>query len=214
MALLSGPAAEEYIAPTRHWLEKAVIGLNLCPFAQAVHARGLIRWVVSDATQPEALLDDLADEMRLIAAADPGVVETTLLIHPHVLTDFADFNDFLDPAEARLGELGFDGVLQLASFHPAYQFAGTDPDDITNCTNHSPFPTLHLLRESSLDQALDGFPNPEAIYERNMETLRGLGHEGWKQLGVGAPSGCPMHPAGIRKPDAPTPSPGAEGTLL
>lgn len=180
--------AEHAIARTRLWLERAVIGLNLCPFAKAVHARGQIRWVVSQATTPGALLDALRTELRLLAQADPAEVDTTLLIHPHVLADFLDFNDFLGDAEEAVAELGLEGVLQVASFHPGYQFAGTQADDITNATNRSPYPTLHLLREASIERAVAAFPDPEAIYEANIATLRRLGPQGWARLMDDEPS--------------------------
>lgn len=180
----AGFQPENVIAETRHWIEAAVIGLNLCPFARAVHVRGLIRYVVSDARTGDALLAELRRELEHLRAANPAEVETTLLIHPWVLGDFPDFNAFLDPAEALLSELQLEGEIQLASFHPAYQFAGTEPDDITNCTNRSPYPTLHLLREASISRAVATHPRPEAIYEENQETLRRLGPEGWRQLGI------------------------------
>lgn len=173
---------EQVIARTRHWLERAVIGLNLCPFAKAVHVRGQIRWVVSAATTTEALLQNLRAELQGLAQADPAAVDTTLLIHPHVLTDFLDFNDFLDDAEAAVAELGLEGVLQVASFHPDYRFAGTEAEDIANATNRSPYPTLHLLREASIERAVAAFPAPEAIYEANIATLRRLGPQGWARL--------------------------------
>ena len=170
------------IEDTRHWLERAVIGLNLCPFAKAVHVKEQIRWVESAAGDPEQLLEDLARELRFLAAADPAIVETTLLIHPHVLADFLDYNDFLDVADAAVESLGLAGVLQVASFHPDYQFAGTAPDDAENLSNRSPYPTLHLLREASIDAAVAAFPEADSIYERNIETLRRLGFEGWRRL--------------------------------
>ena len=170
------------IEDTRHWLEAAVIGLNLCPFAKAVHGKGQIRWRLSDAREPKALLADLVQELQFLAAADAQAVETTLLVHPHVLDDFLDFNDFLDVADAALVDLGLDGTLQIASFHPQYQFADSEPDDITNHSNRSPHPTLHLLRESSIDRAVASVPDAADIYERNLETLRGLGHAGWQAL--------------------------------
>jgi uncharacterized protein len=170
------------IEDTRHWLERAVIGLNLCPFAKAVHVREQIRWVESAAEDPEQLLEDLVRELQFLAAADPATVETTLLIHPHVLSDFLDYNDFLDVADAAVESLGLAGVLQVASFHPAYQFAGTAPDDAENLSNRSPYPTLHLLREASIDAAVAAFPEADTIYERNIETLRRLGFEGWRRL--------------------------------
>jgi uncharacterized protein len=167
---------------TQDWLEKAVIGLNLCPFAKAVHTKNQIRWVCSATTSAEDLLGELIDEMRWLAAADPEAVDTTLLVHPHVLTDFLDYNDFLGVADAALEELKLDGVLQIASFHPQFQFAGTKPDDMGNCSNRSPFPTLHLLREDSVEKAVAAFPQAEAIFEKNLQTLNKLGQPGWDRL--------------------------------
>ncbi|MFZ6761015.1 DUF1415 domain-containing protein [Undibacterium sp. Ji50W] len=172
----------DVIAATELWLEKAVIGLNLCPFAKAVQVKQQIRYIVSQARTPEALLDDLARELELLAEVNPEKTETTLLIHPMTLNDFLDFNDFLDVADGLLEEVELDGQLQIASFHPDYQFAGTEPDDIENYTNRAPFPTLHLLREDSIDKAVLAFPEAEQIYEKNMETMRELGHEGWRRL--------------------------------
>lgn len=176
---------EDVLAATRAWLEKAVIGLDLCPFARAVHVRNQIRYVVSEAETPEELLADLIAELRTLAAADPEETDTTLLIHPRVLEDFLDYNDFLGVAEAAVEELGLTGVIQVASFHPRYQFAGTEPDDVENCTNRSPYPILHLLREESVERAVETFPDTERIYEKNIETLRRLGREGWERLGLG-----------------------------
>jgi hypothetical protein len=170
------------IAATREWLEKAVIGLNLCPFAKAVHARRQIRFVVSHAETEEALVEDLLHELQLLAASDPGDVETTLLVHPRVLTDFLDYNDFLDIADAAVDEVGLEGVLQVASFHPDYQFADSEPVDMGNFSNRAPYPTLHLLREDSVDKAVAAFPEADRIYETNIETLRRLGLTGWKAL--------------------------------
>jgi hypothetical protein len=170
------------IAATRHWLERAVIGLNLCPFAKALHVKEQIRWVESPARDAHALLEDLVRELQFLAAADPEAVETTLLIHPHALNDFLDYNDFLDAADAAIEELGLAGVLQVASFHPDYQFAGTAADDVENLSNRSPHPMLHLLREDSIDRAVASFPDAATIYERNIETLRRLGAAGWHRL--------------------------------
>ena len=170
------------IAATREWLEKAVIGLNLCPFAKAVHTKGQVRYVVSAATTADALLAELDHELQWLAEADPEAVDTTLLIHPQLLQDFLDFNDFLGLADALLAESGLEGTLQIASFHPRFLFAGSAEDDISNCTNRAPYPTLHLLREASIDRAVEAFPEAEAIYERNIETLEKLGHEGWAAL--------------------------------
>jgi uncharacterized protein len=178
----TAPTADQAIAATREWLEKAVIGLNLCPFAKPVFIAGRIRFVVSEAKTPGALLDKLADELEALQAADPQQIETTLLVHPNVLTDFLDYNDFLEAAEALIEELGHAGGMQLASFHPDYQFDGTAPGDIENYSNRSPYPTLHLLREDSVTRAVETMPDTGAIYERNMATLRALGHAGWQRL--------------------------------
>jgi hypothetical protein len=174
--------AETVIAATQRWLEKAVIGLNLCPFAKAVHVKNQIRYVVSAATTPEALLEDLVNELRTLQDADPEKIDTTLLIHPHVLTDFFDFNDFLDTVDLAVAEPEFNDEFQVASLHPQYQFAGTAPDDIENYTNRSPYPTLHLLREKSVERAVDAFPDADQIVDNNVETMKKLGREGWKRL--------------------------------
>jgi hypothetical protein len=166
----------------RAWVEHAVIGLNLCPFAKAVQTKNLIRFVCSDARDTQQLLKALRSELQRLADTPIEQIETTLLVHPQVLGDFLDYNDFLDEANALLGEMGLDGTLQIASFHPQYQFAGTAADDIENATNRSPHPTLHLLREASIERAVAAFPEPEAIYETNMRTLRALGASGWAQL--------------------------------
>jgi hypothetical protein len=172
----------EVVAVTRAWMEQAVIGLNLCPFAKAVYVNDLVRFVVSDAATTEALAGDLARELWALAQAAPTAVDTTLLIHPSVLTDFADYNDFLDVADATVSGLGLVGVLQVASFHPAYRFAGTALDDVTNCTNRSPYPMLHLLREASIDRAVAAGPEARTIYQRNIETMRRLGVQGWEAV--------------------------------
>ena len=167
------------------WLERAVIGLNLCPFAKGVHAKGQIHYVVSAATDAEALAQDLRRELADLAAAPAEVRDTTLLMAPDCLQDFLEFNDFLGVAEDVLEELDLDGTLQIASFHPQFQFAGNDAGDVTNCTNRAPYPTLHLLREDSIDRAVQAYPEAEAIYERNMEVLEQLGMPGWQALDVG-----------------------------
>ena len=170
------------IAATQHWLERAVIGLNLCPFAKAVHVKKQIRYVVSSATTPEELMDELIRELELLAETAAEKIETTLLVHPYALTDFLDYNDFLDVADEALEELDLAGELQIASMHPHYQFADTEPDDIDNYTNRSPYPTLHLLRESSVAQAVMAFPEADKIFDKNIETMGRLGHEGWDKL--------------------------------
>jgi len=173
----------------RRWLERAVIGLNLCPFAKAVHVKGQIHYAVSAATGAAELRQDLLAELRDLAARDAQQRDTTLLIAPLVFPDFLDFNDFLVEADQALAELDLEGVLQIASFHPRYQFAGTAPDDIGNFSNRAPYPTLHLLREASIDRAVQAFPEAETIYEANMATLERLGPEGWRALDVGPSAG-------------------------
>lgn len=170
------------IAATRQWLERAVIGLNLCPFAKAVYVKQQVRFVLSDASTPEALLEQLAEELLLLRDTSTEEIDTTLIVHPDVLQDFLDYNDFLDNADAAVGALELEGVLQVASFHPAYQFAGTAPDDIGNYSNRSPYPTLHLLREDSVSRAVEAFPEADSIVDRNVETLDRLGLEGWRKL--------------------------------
>jgi hypothetical protein len=174
-----GVPAALAIAQTRAWVRRAVIGLNLCPFARAVDAKEQIRYVFSDATDAEALLATLCVELQRLADTEPALVDTTIVIHPMVLTDFEDFNDFLEIADAAVEDMNLDGILQVASFHPRFQFADTEPDDITNATNRAPYPTLHLLREESVDRAVAAFPEAEAIFEHNMETLEKLGPQGW-----------------------------------
>ena len=173
------------IADTVHWLERAVIGLNLCPFAKGPHTKGQIHYAVSEAKGLEGLRDELIEQLQALQALSAEERETTLLIVPHMLRDFLDFNDFLDEADGVLQELDLEGEFQVASFHPDFQFADTDPDDITNHTNRSPYPTLHLIREASIDRAVEAFPQAEMIYEANMATMEKLGHEGWKKLDVG-----------------------------
>jgi len=176
------PSADQVIAATRAWVEHAVIGLNLCPFAKGVQTKGQVRYVASSARDADALLVQLCQEMQRLVAAPPQRIDTTLLIHPGVLAEFDAFNDFLDIADAALHSLGHAGVLQIASFHPHYRFAGTRHDDLSNATNRSPYPTLHLLREASVDRAVAAFPHPEAIYETNLRTIEDLGAQGWAAL--------------------------------
>ncbi|MES2299059.1 MAG: DUF1415 domain-containing protein [Pseudomonadota bacterium] len=179
------PDDERVIAATQNWLEKAVIGLNLCPFAKAVHIKKQIRYVVANASTPEALLETLMDELQLLSDADPELIDTTMLIHPFVLTDFLDYNEFLDVADAAIEDMQLDGELQVASFHPQYQFADTEPEDVSNFSNRSPYPTLHLLREDSIERAVASFPQASDIFEKNIETLEKLGRDGWDKLDVG-----------------------------
>ena len=173
---------DDAIADTRRWLERAVIGLNLCPFAKAVHAKGQVRYVLSEATTAEALLEQLGEELAFLRDAPADEIDTTLIVHPAVLQDFLDYNDFLDRADALVAAMDLDGVIQVASFHPDYQFAGTAFDDVGNCTNRSPYPILHLLREASVERAVAAFPDPDVIVERNLATLERLGEEGYRRL--------------------------------
>lgn len=174
--------ADTVVADTRRWLDRAVIGLNLCPFAKAVVVKDQVRFVVSEATTPDALAAQLLVELRRLADADPELLDTTLLIHPQVLQDFGDFNDFLDVAEAVLDDAGLEGELQVASFHPDFTFADSEPDDVADCSNRAPYPTLHLLREASIERAVASFPDAADIYQRNIDALRALGWDGWRAL--------------------------------
>ena len=173
------------ILDTQRWLERAVIGLNLCPFAKAAHVKGLIHYAVSEAITAAELLADLKSEMNSLVTGVSIACDTTLLIAPYYLQDFLDFNDFLGKADKLIAKMKLEGTIQLANFHPEYQFAGTAPDDITNFTNRAPYPTLHLLRESSIDQAVEAFPEAEAIFEVNMQIMERLGLKGWDELQVG-----------------------------
>jgi hypothetical protein len=170
------------IADTRRWLERAVIGLNLCPFAKAVYVKQQVRFVLSDAELPEDLLEELGEELLHLRDTPADETDTTLLVHPKVLTDFLDYNDFLDRVDALIEALELDGTLQVASFHPDYRFADSEADDPGNCTNRAPYPTLHLLREASLDKAVAAFPDADVIVESNLETMAKLGLDGFRKL--------------------------------
>jgi uncharacterized protein len=173
------------LSDTRTWLERAVIGLNLCPFAKGVHVKGQIHYAVSAAISPQDLLEDLKKELEDLVALDSSVRDTTLLIASDFMGDFLDFNDFLPKVDKVLRGCKLDGIIQIASFHPQFQFAGTEVDDITNYTNRAPYPTLHLIREASIDRAVEAFPKAETIFEANMQTLKELGQAGWEALAVG-----------------------------
>lgn len=179
---MTADAAADPTTETRRWLQRAVIGLNLCPFAKAVTAKDQVRFVATDAASEPELLAALGAELALLRDTPPAIVDTTLLIHPQVLTDFYDYNDFLDAADALVAEMDLEGVLQIASFHPQYRFAGSGENDVENCSNRSPYPILHLLREDSVSRAVAAYPDADAIIERNMRTLRRLGHDGWRRL--------------------------------
>jgi uncharacterized protein len=174
--------SDEIIAATRRWLERSVIGLNLCPFAEGVYRGGRVLFRVSETRSASGLLEELRAELTGLRDADPLDRETTLLIHPWVLADFIEYNEFLDVCEAAIVDLSLEGELQVASFHPQYRFEGSGPEDIENYTNRSPYPMLHLLREASIDRAIAAVPDTDEIYRRNIRTLRELGHEGWQRL--------------------------------
>ncbi|WP_454763378.1 DUF1415 domain-containing protein [Cupriavidus campinensis] len=174
-------ANSDVVDAVRHWLARAVIGLNLCPFAKSVYVKDQVRYVVSAATRDEDVLDELERELRLLADTDPVQTDTTLLIVPHALADFLAFNDFLYFADRLLRSLRLAGTLQIASFHPDYQFEGTAPDDIENYTNRAPYPILHLIREASIARATEAVPDAADIYERNQATMRRLGPEGYRR---------------------------------
>ena len=176
---------DPFTAKISHWLEQLVIAHNLCPFAKAPWAKGLVSLVVSQATTESALLEDLHAELERIAQASPAKLETTLLIVPNMLSDFLDFNDFLDLADGLLDQIELIGQIQIASFHPQYQFADTALNDVSNFTNRSPYPILHLLREDSITQALESGQDADQIVERNIETVTQLGLQHLAQLIAG-----------------------------
>lgn len=176
-------SSDTVLAATRHWIEKAVIGLNLCPFARAVYVKNQVRIVVSTARHLDAFLDDLDRELDLLVNTPAEEIDTTLLVHATLFPDFEVFNDFLNVVDDVVAEHELDGVIQVAPFHPLFQFEGTAPDDVTNATNRAPFPTLHLLREDSVERAIEtAGGDADAIVERNLQTLRDLGADGWRAL--------------------------------
>lgn len=173
---------EAILANTRTWLERAVIGLNLCPFAKSVFVKKQVRYALTAAATADELLAELDSELARLAATEAEQLDTTLLIHPQAMTNFLDYHFFLAEVEALLRNRDYEGIFQVASLHPDYEFAGSEPDDIANYTNRSPYPMLHLLRESSIDRAVAAFPDASSIFERNIVTMEKLGHEGWKKL--------------------------------
>ena len=176
------PSNDTVIAQTRCWIEHVVMQYNLCPFAHKPVQGGQVRYRVSEANEPESLLRDLIDELEILRASDPLQVETTVLIHPDVLQDFFDYNDFLDVVDQLLEQGGYADTFQIASLHPDYQFSGTGPDDAENYTNRSPYPILHLLRVEGVARVLEKYPDPEAIPERNIDTMNQLGVEQIQQI--------------------------------
>lgn len=186
--IMPAETEDAVIARVQHWIEKAVIGLNLCPFAKSVYVKKQIRYVVSHAQDSDALLSELKTELHALHTSEPEQIDTTILIHPYVLNDFLEYNDFLELADAAIRGLGLQDVIQIASFHPHYQFADVHADDIENYTNRSPYPILHLLREASISRAVAAFPEAEAIFEQNICTMHTLGIQGWEKLGLMAPT--------------------------
>lgn len=179
---MKAAAEKEVIDGTRHWLEQVVIGLNLCPFARQPWHQGRVHIEVTSADNTEQLAEALVEALLALDNSQPEARETTLLVHPQVLNDFAEYNDFLDTADALLEALGLAGVFQVASFHPDYCFADAAADDPANCSNRSPWPTLHLIREASIEAAVSGELSSERIYQRNIAVLQQLGLEGWRKL--------------------------------
>ena len=169
---------------TKQWLEKAVIGLNLCPFAKAPHVKNLVRIVVSEARHLDGFLEDLDRELQLLGNTPASELETTLLVHPTLFPDFETFNQILEIADDAVVENELEGIVQIAPFHPDFQFEGTETDDISNYTNRSPYPTLHLIREDSIAKAAEAFPDTSAIFDRNIALLEKMGHEGWDKLDI------------------------------
>ena len=169
---------------TKQWLEKAVIGLNLCPFAKAPHVKNLVRIVVSEARHLDGFLEDLDRELQLLGNTPASELETTLLVHPTLFPDFEIFNQVLEIADDAVVENELEGIVQIAPFHPDFQFEGTEADDISNYTNRSPYPTLHLIREDSITKAAEAFPDASAIFDRNIALLEKMGHEGWDKLDI------------------------------
>ncbi|TXH79414.1 MAG: DUF1415 domain-containing protein [Thiothrix sp.] len=176
------PQAATVIAQTRQWVEQLVLGYNLCPFAHKPYQSGLVRFSVTSASKPETLLAVLKAELHVLQAVSADKVETTLLIHPEALMNFYAYNDFLDDADELLYQEGLEGILQIASFHPQYQFSGTEVDDVENYTNRSPYPMLHLLREDSLEKAIAQHPTIDAIPERNIQVMQQLGVNTLKRI--------------------------------
>ena len=171
---------ENIIQATQKWVETIVVGMNLCPFAKREIVKDRVRYTISESTLQEQLLMDLKTELELLNAN--ANIETILLIHPNILNDFYDYNDFLSLADALLIDMELDGIYQLASFHPNYQFGGTEFDDAENYTNRSPYQMLHLIREASLEKAVANYPNSENIPERNINLMNKLGTDKMKVL--------------------------------
>ena len=173
---------QETLAKTQDWVEKFVIGLKLCPFAAQPAKENRIRYNYSAATNIDELFQDLLLSLSEVIENEPEMLETLVLVHPNVLTDFDAYLDFLAIAEEALEEAELEGILQIASFHPDYQFEGVDAEDVSNYTNRSPFPMLHILREASVSNAIDTYPEIEMVPERNIAKMEAMGLEKIKEL--------------------------------
>jgi hypothetical protein len=169
-------------AGIRNWLERGVLGLNLCPFARRPYEAGQVRIAVSEAATEDALVGEVETELHRLAQTEPAALETTLLAVPGHFDDFLDFNDYLDVIDALLVALEYEGRFQVVGFHPDYRFGDAPTDDPAHATNRSPVPVLHLLREDSVERAVAELDDPDAIYRRNVERLRSLGLEGWQAV--------------------------------
>lgn len=180
--MISENSLASEVVESKAWVERFVIGLNLCPFAGAVAAQSRIRYVSSDAQDIDVLYQDLLQELAFLIEADPREVETTVLVHPKVLQDFDAYLDFLEIVDEAIEEAELDGILQVASFHPQYQFEDAPADDVSHYTNRSPYPMLHILREASVTEAVDLYPDAEGIPDRNIQKMRELGIDKVKEL--------------------------------
>ncbi|MCG3760723.1 DUF1415 family protein [Vibrio cincinnatiensis] len=164
------------------WLNDVVIGLNLCPFAAKPQRNKQIKIHVSQAQSEEALLQDILDQLLELDTKEPEELETTLVVVPHLLADFTDYNFYIDWVEALIRQQDWEGIFQVATFHPDYCFAGTQPDDDENLTNRSPYPIFHLIREESMEKVLKHYPNPELIPDINIKRVCQLTDEQRKAL--------------------------------
>ncbi len=172
---------QQIITETRQWVQDIVIRHNLCPFAHKPFRNDVIRYRLSHASSEDELVDDLIDELLLLRDADISKVETTILITPYCLNDFSHYNQFLDVADMLITQFGLEGTIQVASFHPDYQFADLDYDDVRNYTNRSLYPMFHLILEASIEQARNSHPDVESIPATNMALLQQIGLEEIKQ---------------------------------
>ena len=171
---------ENIIQATQKWVETIVVGMNLCPFAKREIVKDRVRYTISESTLQEQLLMDLKTELELLDTDTS--IETTLLIHPSILQDFYDYNDFLELADSLLVDMELDGIYQIASFHPNYQFGGTEFDAAENYTNRSPYQMLHLIREASLERVIGSYPDMDEIPDRNIKLMNDMGANRLKEM--------------------------------